>query len=220
MAYANAAELRDRINKKGSIKDGILTALIAAAERNINTTTNRPDGFVAAETGTARVQAGNGGRHLRIPECVEIVSVAAKAATTDSTYTAWTASDWIGFAGDPEEPEFQPLEIGKPYDGIMIAPSGDYSYFPDGYFSGKRRKTRVPMIEITSKWGYSIETPPDIKEACLMQAARWFKRFEGSMSDALASDELGALLYRQSLDPDIKRILVDGRYIRPALGRR
>ena len=53
-----------------------------------------------------------------------------------------------------------------------------------------------------------------------MQAARWFKRFQSSMADVLASDELGTLLYRQSLDPDVKRLLVDGRYVKPVIGRR
>jgi hypothetical protein len=46
-----------------------------------------------------------------------------------------------------------------------------------------------------------------------MQSARWYKRLQGAMSDALASGELGMLLYQKSLDPDIRRILVDGRYI-------
>jgi hypothetical protein len=53
-----------------------------------------------------------------------------------------------------------------------------------------------------------------------MQSARWYKRLQGAMSDALASADLGELLYVQKLDPDIAGILLDGRYVRPAVGRR
>jgi len=47
-----------------------------------------------------------------------------------------------------------------------------------------------------------------------MQASRWYKRYQSAMTDTLATGETGTLIYEKSLDPAIKRILVDGRYIR------
>ena len=223
MAYATNTELKTRINKTSATDDTVLTALIAAAENNINTTCNRPDGFVALTTAAARVYAGSGKPYLFIDENVSVTLVEVKSSPTDTTYTSWATTDWIAFRGDPKDPNFN----GLPYTALMVDPTGDYSIFYSGSFvtrGGFRPSTDinrgVPTVRITAKWGYSVAVPTDIKEACLMQAARWYKRFEGAMSDALASAELGVLLYRQSLDPDIRRILIDGRYVKPAVGRR
>jgi hypothetical protein len=115
----------------------------------------------------------------------------------------------------------------------MIEPGGDYNVFTSGRYGSRayyfrpyreslapfRQSGRMtPTVQVTARWGYSDTPPTDIVEACLMQASRWYKRLQSSMADVLASGELGTLLYRQSLDPDIRRILVDGRHFKPALG--
>lgn len=222
MAYCTAAELRAQINKASALKDVEITALIAGAELTINNFCNRPDGFEADAAASARVYAGSGKPWQRIDECVEITLVAVKESATDTTYTSWAVTDWIAFNGDYESPDFNNL----PYAGIMVDPSGDESIFYSGAYrtrGGFRPSTEyvrgVPTVQVTAKWGYSVAVPADIHECCIMQAARWFKRLEGSMSDALASGELGMLLYRQSLDPDVKMILVSGRRMRPMVGR-
>lgn len=223
MAYATAQDLRGQINKLSTASDVDLTAILSAAERTINLFCNRPDGFVALTTATARIYAGSGGTYQSIDECVEISLVAVKNSPTDSTYTSWAAGDWIPFRGDPKDPNFN----GLPYTMLMIDPTGDQAVFTGGKYNNLRgfrpdaiSQRGVPTVQVTAKWGYSVAVPADIKEACIMQAARWYKRLEGAMSDALASAELGQLLYRQSLDPDIKMILVNGRYTKPVVGRR
>lgn len=223
MAYAIASELRGRINKSSITDDSILTSLIAAAENNINTTCNRPDGFEADTTASARIYSGGGKPYIVIDECVAITLVGAKESSTDSTYTSWVAGDWIAFRGSPKNPNFN----GLPYTAVMVAPGGNQAIFTGGGYGGLRGfrpdsdfSRGVPTVQITAKWGYSVTPPADIKEACLMQAARWYKRFEGAMGDALASGELGMILYRQALDPDIRRILIDGRYLKPVTGGR
>jgi hypothetical protein len=223
MAYATAADLRARLQKTSTDEDDVLTALIAAAERNINRACNRPDGFVADAIASARKYAGSGKPYQYIDECISVSAVAVKESATDDDYTDWTSADYIEASGDPEYPDYNSL----PYDLLVVDPTGDESVFASGKYTtrgGFRPLTDVsrgvPTVQVTAKWGYSEDVPYDIKEACLMQAARWYKRFEGSMSDALASGELGTLLYRQSLDPDIRRLLVDGRYVKPTTGRR
>jgi len=214
MAYATAAELRDRIGKVSADKDILLTALIAASERSINMFTNRPDGFEADAVVSARLYSGSGKSYLLIDECAEITSVGVKESVTDTTYTSWGAGDWLGFYGDPDNPNFQPLTQSRPYNAIMVDPTGDESVF----YCGKYGRRGTPTVQVTAKWGFASTVPVDIREACLMQATRWYKRFEGAMSDALASGELGQLLYRQMLDPDVKHILVNGRYVKPSVG--
>lgn len=219
MAYGTAIELRARIDKTSTVDDTVLTAIIAAAERNINRACNRPDGFEATDS-AARIFTGQGKPYLLIDETPDISLVAVKDSSTDTAYTSWLPGDWIACRGDPRSPDFNSL----PYDLLMVDPTGDESHFTSGFY-GMRVHSQgvrwgVPTVQVTANWGYSFVAPADIREACLMQAARWFKRFQSSMADVLASDELGALLYRQSLDPDIKRLLNDGRYIKPTIGRR
>jgi len=218
MAYATTAELKLRIDKISAVDDAVLTAIIAAAQRNIDRACNRPDGFEASDE--IKIFTGQGKPYLLIDECVVIDSVRVKDSPTDTTYTAWLAGDWIACRGDPRSPDFNTL----PYDILMVDPTGNESYFTSGFYEVRVNRQDIgwgtPTVQVWAMWGYSLVAPADIREACLMQAARWFKRFQSSMADVLASDELGTLLYRQSLDPDIKRLLVDGRYVKPVIGRR
>ena len=116
----------------------------------------------------------------------------------------------------------------------MIDIAGNYALFTSGsaggavgkdaWFLSARVPSRLrynprsahglPTVRVTAPWGYAIATPPEIREATVMQAARWYKRMQSSMSDTLADGELGMLLYRKALDPSIQRILVDGRYVK------
>lgn len=223
MAYASAQDLRSQINKLSTTSDIDLTSMLSAAERVINGFCNRPDGFISLTTATSRLYAGTGRAYMSIDECTSITLVEVKDTATASSYTSWVAGDWIPFSGDYKDPNFNRL----PYTILMIDPTGDQVAFTGGRYTGQRgfspeidRNRGVPTVRVTAKWGYSVAVPADIKEACIMQAARWYKRLEGAMSDALASSELGTLLYRQVLDPDIKMILVNGRYVKPAVGRR
>ena len=210
MTWASVSELPSQINKQSTLSDTDLGLLLTAAENTINRFCNRPDGFLADSVASARLYSGSGKDYLTIDETPEITAVGAKESIGDATFTAWAITDWLAYSGSRRFPNFN----ATPYTGLMVNPNGDYSRFFSGNVSG------FPMVQITAKWGAYVTIPTELKEASIMQATRWFKRLEGAMSDALASGELGQLLYRQSLDPDIKMILVSGRYVRPAVGRR
>jgi len=234
MAYATVAELKAEINLTDSEgkHTASLTRLLDAATRAINRVCNRPDGFDASSTATVRYYTGSGKPYQEIDECVQVTAVAVKDSASDDedSYTSWTIgtvgttteADVFPATGDPEWPEYNTT----PYTLLVIGANGDYSHFPSGRYTtrgGFRPTTLVargiPVVQVTARWGFAATVPSDIREACLMQAVRWYKRFQSAMSDTLADGELGMLLYRQSLDPDIRRILVDGRYIRPPTGR-
>lgn len=207
--YATVQELAAQINKKAVDDDITLTTLLSAAENTINRFCNRVDGFVADTVASARLYSGNDKGYLLIDETPEITAVGAKSSTSDASFTAWATTDWMAFNGSSSSPNFN----ATPYNGIMVNPNGDYSRFYSGI-------GHFPMVQVTAKWGWALTVPDDIKEACIMQAARWYKRLEGAMGDALASGDLGQIMYRQKLDPDVAMILVNGRYVRPAVGRR
>lgn len=205
MAYATVEELRDFMNKEGAEDDVLLSAILDGATKSIDRAVGKElpglDYFDAPDAASARTYAGSGKGYQRIDRCIAITLVEVKASYTATDYVEWAADDWLAYQGSYKFPVFGTL----PYTAIMADPNGDYSVFTRGY--------QGPTVRVTARWGYSATPPDDVHLACMMQAARWYKRGQSAMSDTMASGELGMLLYRQSLDPDIKRILVDGRYI-------
>lgn len=208
MAYASVAELRSELGKTDTGDDTTLARLLDAATRNIDRACHRPDGFVADTRATARLYPGNNSNFIRIDEFVEIEGLRVKPSAT-SAYETWTSSDYMACTGDQRFPDYNPLVKGRPYTALRTDPNGDYSIF--------YRDTEYPMVEATCKWGFSVLVPPDIKAACIMQAVRWYKRLQSGMSDTLASVDVGILMYTKAIDPDLVRILRDGRYVRPVL---
>ncbi len=226
-AYATVDELRDRVGITQTTHDVVLAGLLDAAAEAMNAFCNRPRGFMADAVASARYYAGTGEAHLKIDECVEITTVAVKESPTDSVFTAWTTpttnlasdGDWIAYSGGKHDPNFNDM----PYSALMVDPTGDQAVFTSGRMgtslgwpdSGERGTRSVPTVRVTAKWGHSVTVDPNIREANVMQAARWYKRMSGSMSDTLASGELGMLVYTKSLDPDVQMILVAGRFVKP-----
>jgi hypothetical protein len=205
MAYATVLELRAQIDKISNATDAVLANILTAASISIDRAVNHYlpgfEFYAAPAAASVRLYAGSGKRWQRIDPCIAVSTVAVKDSYTDLVYTAWGAADWIAFSSSFERPTFSDL----PFTALMADPNGDFSYFTRGI--------QGPTVQVSARWGYSATPPADIAEACIMQSARWYKRLQGAMSDALASGELGMLLYQKSLDPDIRRILVDGRYI-------
>lgn len=221
-AYATVKELRAEMDKTSTADDVTLARLLDSAALSINRACNRPDGFMADPTASARIYAGSGKPYQRIDECTSITTVAVKDSVTDSSYTEWDDDDWIPFSGDPRAPNFN----STPYTAIMVDPTGDESVFTSGGYTTKAgfRPTTdvfrgVPTVQVTAKWGFSTEAPADIKEICIEQAARWYKHLQSAGSGTLATTELGQLK-GQNLDADLESRLATRRYIRPALGRR
>jgi hypothetical protein len=223
--YATLTEIKGALKKTTDTDDAALLLVLKAATRTIDRFCNRPDGFLADASASARLYAGNGGPILWVDECVEVDTVAVKDSPTETTYTAWNSDDWIAFAGDPKRPDFQPLQKGKPYTAIMASAVGDESLFTSGRYSqlsGFRpsftEHRGVPTVQVTAKWGYSVLVPDVIREACIVQSARWFRRGLSQWSDTIGSPDFGQLMYRQPLDPALQLMLVKGGFKRAQIG--
>lgn len=232
MAYASVAQLKAQIDLEAPTDDTIIGQYLTVAERLINRFCNRSEGFEADSVATARYYNGSGKPYQMIDECVEISEVAMKDSVTDTSYTAWTTptsnfasdGDWLAFGAGPNMPNFNALVQLKPYTGIMVDLAGSESIFISGKTSsraGFRPSTTttrsLPTVRVTAKWGYSALVPDTIFEATIMQAARWYKKLQGSMADTLANLDFGTLEFRRVLDPDIQLILVEGRYVKPVI---
>ena len=213
-SYSDYDSFRSEINlvDTGEVNRATVERLLLAASAAIDRHCNRPLGFLALAVATVKVYPGTGYAYQLIDECTEVSEVAVKDSVSDTTYTAWTTDDWDACTGDYNYPDFN----STPYTMLVCTPNGDYSVFTSGKYS---YRWQAPTVQVTAKWGYATTVPYQIKEATIMQAARWYKRLQGAMSDALASGELGRLMYVQELDPDIVMILKRGRFVHPAVGR-
>lgn len=224
--YTNAEVVRQGMNKTGTGDDAVITRIIFAVSQLIERETNRPDGFVAADTASAKLFSGSGSGVLYIPEAALLTSVGVKASPTDNAFVAWEADQWLGFSGDAAAPDFN----RTPYTGILAA-AGTGLYFTGGgnedwawgggrrgLSSSRSRRTAFPTVQVTARWGYALTVPPAIEQVCIIETTRIFKRGESAFADTLASADLGKLLYTTKLDPSSKAILEDGRFIRPAVG--
>jgi hypothetical protein len=232
--YATTAEVKQDINMISGSDDATLGRLLRAATQKIDQLCNRPDGFIATTVASQRFYSGTGKTWMPIDECTEITGVAAKDSITDTAYVAWDVpttnlagdGDYVAARGDWRFPDYN----GLPFTLLLIDPNGDESVFTGGRYAGttglipigtfERNARGLPTVRVTARWGYANEVPPDIKQAAIMQVGRWYKRIQSSMADTLASPDLGTLLFRLSLDPDIKGIIIDGRYVRPPVGGR
>jgi hypothetical protein len=209
--YTTVAAVKAQCGITTATHDTVLGALITAASATIDRFCNRiADGFTAEVAATTREFAGRGQSYLVIDECaVAPTLVEVKSAVTGS-YVSWAATDWQIAAGSPWMPVFGQT----PYDLLLANPSGDYSTFLDGFL---KRNWPSPTVRVTAQWGFATTTPTDIAQACVIQATRWFKRGESSWTDTTASTDLGTLLYTGEIDPDVKLILVRGKYMRVAV---
>ena len=224
--YATLTELKGRMDMTVATHDHDLLGLLNAAAEAIDRACNRPDGFLADGSASSRIYTGSGGPIQAIDECASITMVEVKDSASDIAYVAWTTTDWIAFSGRPENPNFQPATINRPYTSLMIAPDGDYAIFTSGSYSGMRGfhpsysvSRGVPTVKVTSRWGHSATVPALIKEANITQAARWWKRgLEGWAYIPVAGGVMGQPQYQKILDPAILVMLRNGRFIRPALG--
>jgi hypothetical protein len=232
--YASVSELKADINLRdaGEAWTATLQRALNAAERVINRTCNRPEGFVADSSASARYYCGSGGPIQWIDECAAVSSVAVKDSPSDDedSYASWTLgtvgtttdADCFPATGSPDDPDFH----ATPYTFLVIGANGSYSHFTSGKFTSRGGfppaavSRGTATVKVMAQWGYALTVPDDIKEAAIMQAARWFQQLKSGKADTLASSEFGMLLYRQKLDPDVEQILVGGRYIKPAIGRR
>lgn len=220
MPYATVSDLKNRLNivSTDTTRDSVMAALLEAAERAINGLCNRPHGFIADATASARYYPGNGADCMRIDECTQITTVAVKDSPTDTGYTDWGAptttlagdGDWIPATGSADNPEYN----RTPYTLLIIDPNGSYSHFTSGVLGGRK----VPTVKVTARWGYADTVPPQVKEACVVQASRWWKRGESGWADSAANPDMGGLQFRQSIDPDVKGMLIEARLIVPAIG--
>lgn len=229
VVYATVTELRAQPNVQGDGDDTVIELALLVASRAIDGFCNRVnDGFVASEFPVAREYPGQGTPWLYLDEFIELPTVVEMKpdATSDTYSTTISPSSVIPFAGSYERPNYN----SRPYSGLMLKPNATATRFVNGkleagaawlgWFNESRPSTNIrdlaifPTVRITARWGYSETIPPQVKQATITMASRWFKRGQSFWADVAGNNDMQMLMYRQSLDPDVKMMLQLSRMVR------
>jgi hypothetical protein len=174
-----------------------MAAFVTSASRLIDQEFGRWEGFFYPSTDTATYYYdGSGFAEQEIDEFASIsqVSVSEQGSLTSSDYTDWTiTTDYLTLP-------YNTTNKAKPINRLAIT---QYNGTKGGWY---RYQKNIKVVGIA---GYST-TPPDIiKQACKIQAVRWFMRAKGGYQDVTGSDETGRLFYKgqSELDGDVKLLL-------------
>lgn len=190
-SYATVGELKARIGIGDSIDDATLAAVLEAVSRGIDNHCGRF--FYQTAAGTARTYTPKNGVSVLIDDCVSLSAVAADH-DGDRTYEeTWQTTDYDLL------PENAAAD-GLPYWELAITPNGSYT-LPAGVRKG---------LKLTGVWGWPA-APDPVKEACLIQASRVFKR-KDSPFGITGSPELGQMRLGR-FDPDVAWLLEPYRQI-------
>jgi hypothetical protein len=193
--YCTLAELKHtnrlNINDSDSVSDEMLEGVIEAVSRLIDDKCNRR--FWSDSSDVIRYYTAIGSDYLFVDDIASPSSDVGIQIDTngDGTFDDTFAS--TDFVLSPYTAETD----GVPYQKIEVSSSGQY------LFPAKVKKG----VKVTAKWGWPTAVPNPIKQACLLQSERLFKRF----STPLGSESMTALgkqyLSIPSIDPDVEILI-------------
>lgn len=178
--YCTAAELKARLDiaTADTVDDGALDILINAASRMIDQHTGRRF-YATTETRYFNVPEG---RDLWLDQdLLSVTTLTNGDGTTlaNTTYKLLPLNDTPKFA----------IHLLPGYYWTEDAAGNDFG-----------------VISIAGSWGYAATAPESVHEACLLQAARFFKRRDAPLGVA-GSTELGQIVAITKLDPDVSALI-------------
>jgi len=183
--YATLAELKARLNITDTADDAVLEAVITAASRSIDADTGRQ--FFA--TTATRYFTADSSYLVFIDDLLSITSLKADLDGDRVHEDTWSSSDY-----DLEPYNGASQSIQEPYTRIRLRPRSN-KYFP----------TFRHGVEVVGSWGFAATAPAPVNEACLIQAARLFKRKDAPFG-VLGTPELGVVRLPK-LDMDVRQLL-------------
>ena len=204
--YCTLAELKHQnrlnINDSDSTSDDMLEGIIEAVSRQIDDECDRH--FYSDSADVARYFTAVNSTELFVDDIASVDSDVTIEIDNNGDGTFDFTFAQSDFVLSPYNAEV----LSIPYQKVETSYSGQY------LFPVKVRKG----VKITAKWGWKGGVPKPIKEACLLQSERLFKRF----STPLGSESMTALgrmtLSIPSLDPDVINLINRSPYKRIRFG--
>lgn len=187
--YTDLVTFKARSGIADPFDDAILEAVIQAVSRQIDVEC-RQRFYTTAEDET-RYYTARSVDYLDPDE--PILSVTSLATDDDGSRlyaNTWDASDY----------DLETLQVAQcpftPY--IAIYPSPNSSQRFPRYRRG---------VKVVGKFGFSATTPDVVREACLIQSIRLFRRKDAPFGVVGAAEMGQAMMLNAGLDPDVKALL-------------
>jgi hypothetical protein len=185
--YTTLAEVKAALRITDTIDDSLLEMAIESASRLLDSYTARS--FYTQGSATARYFAADNDFVCQIDDATSITQVATDFSADGSYDTIWASTDY----------ELLPLNgridgLAVPYNGLRAIQ--DYT-FP--YLNGEG------LVKVTGVWGWAA-VPIAIKQACIIQSSRIFKRLDSPLG-ILSSPDLGFLRVGSQVDPDVRQLV-------------
>ena len=189
--YCTLQELRQRLQfaSTDTTDDSMLETIVTGVSRLIDNYTGRRFHSTAADE--TRYYTAEFADLFLCPDDIISITTLATDSDGDRTYEhTWTATTHYEL-----EPANAALD-GAPYTRIAAAPRSFY-LFPAGMARG---------VKIVGKFGYAAVIPTAVREACLLQCERLYKR-KDAIFGVLGSAEMGQMMVIPKLDPDVQLLL-------------
>lgn len=167
--------------------DARLESIVTAVSRHIDDWTGRR--FYTSTADEIRYFTADCSEYVDVGDLLSVTTLRTDPAGSRSYDSTWSSTD---FELDPPNASFE----AHPYARIFAAPNAAY-WFPAGLRRG---------VQITGRWGYSTATPDVVREACLIQVGRVFRRRDSPFGIAGNLDQ-GTIKLAAQLDPDVKAML-------------
>jgi hypothetical protein len=192
--YASASELKTQLRVTDAVDDTQLGLIVIAASRAIDAWCNRQ--FGSHGSAVARVFDWDG-QTIRGHGALEVFDFQTATGlevlldedgdgvyelelTVGTDFNAWP---WNAAAD------------GKPWTHLVLATNGN------GYWPCLQRG-----VQVTANWGWTA-VPELVRQACLLQSARWFMRRDSWAGIAGSPDMGNELRLLEKLDPDVAMML-------------
>ena len=192
--YATLVEVKAALRITDSVDDSLLDMAVESASRLIDGYAGRQ--FYSSGTAT-RYFVAYDDFNVEVDDLANGTVTITTAQDADGVFdTTWTTGDY----------QLEPLNgvldgIAWPYNSIRAV--GDYLWPITG---------GEALIKIQGTYGWPA-VPIAIKQACIIQASRIFKRLDSPLGVAGFGD-LGAIRVSSQLDPDVAQLVMPYRRMR------
>ena len=192
--YASLAEVKSALRITDTVDDSLLGMAVESASRLIDGYANRQ--FFSSGT-AIRYFAAEDDFVCEIDDISSAQITLVTAMDADAVFdTTWATTDY----------QLEPLNgvlDGQAWPFTRIRAVGDYLWPISG---------GEALVKLTAVFGWPA-VPIAIKQACIIQASRIFKRLDSPLGVAGFGD-LGVMRVSSSLDPDVQQLVAAYRRMR------
>lgn len=192
--YATLAQVKSSLRITDTIDDSLIELAIESASRDIDAYCGR----VFYSMGTASRYFAAADPYFCPIDDAQSISEVATSSTSNGVYATVWANPTAG--NNNGDYQVDPVNSSTPVDGIVFPTTGLRAMW-NYLFPVDAAKA---LVKVTGVWGWA-EVPTAIKQACVIQAARIFKRNDSPLGVAGFGD-MGAIRVSR-VDPDVARML-------------